>query len=483
MITKATEQTHITPPLVVDLDGTLISTDMLVESGLGLLRSDPLAIRHLPGWLAQGKAVLKQRLADYSLFSPAHLPYNPAVLALIDEARLQQRPVILATASHASIAHAIADHLGCFDQVLASDGENNLSAHHKATALQERFGQGGFDYVGNSNDDLPVWQLARHAILVNTPASVQGKAVARGNVLRVIGDSRTPLQAWVKALRPHQWSKNALLLLPLLASHQFGSVAAVLATLAGILLFSSCASSAYLLNDLLDLPDDRKHPSKCRRPLAAGKIPPLQAALLSPLLALGPLLLAVTFLPGGFSLALLCYFVLTLTYSFWLKRKMAIDVITLAMLYTLRIIAGALVIQVPLTFWILTFSLFIFLSLALMKRFTELKQAREKGQTAKAGGRGYYPDDLEMVASMGVSSGFLSVLILALYIQDPTTAVHYSHPQLLWLACPIMLWWITRVWFLTHRGEMQDDPVLFAIRDRTSLITVGLLAFCFGVAL
>jgi 4-hydroxybenzoate polyprenyltransferase len=454
-----------------------------VESALYVTRHSPLNLFQIPKWLVQGKATLKQQLAGHSEFDPQFLPYNPSILSLIENARKQGQPVVLATASHQTIAHHIANHLGCFDEVIASNGEVNLSGKHKAEALCERFGLHGFDYAGNSNDDLPVWQNARKAIVVNASSSTLARAELEGNVSQNIPGNRTSLKHWLRAIRPHQWSKNALLLLPLMASHHFNQGADIALALIGILLFSLCASSAYLLNDLLDLPDDRQHSSKRNRPLAAGQIQALPAAVLSVLLAIIPLASALFWLPTAFSLTLVSYYTLTLAYSFWLKRQMALDVITLSMLYTLRIIAGAFVIQVPLTFWILTFSMFLFLSLALMKRFTELRQAREKGQTSKAGGRGYYPDDLEMVASMGVSSGFLSVLILALYIQDQTTTLAYHHPQILWLACPVMLFWITRVWFLTHRGEMQDDPVLFAVKDKTSLVTVLLMLLIFGAGL
>lgn len=470
-------------PLVIDLDGTLVQTDMLVESGLYLLRHTPLTLLTAPFWLLNGKSVLKAELASRFAFDPGHLPYNNQTLALIKEARQQGRYIVLATASHKSIADRIASHLGYFDQVLASDEKHNLSGHRKADALVSLFGHQGFDYAGNSSDDLPVWEIARKAIVVNAPRRVKRTAEKAGNVSQVINTTHSTPKDWFKALRPHQWLKNALLLLPLLAAHQFGSPQAITFAMLGILLFSLCASSAYLLNDLLDLPDDRQHPSKRFRPLASGRISALPALLLSGIMAVAPIAIALTMLPPAFAATLVVYYGLTLAYSFWLKRLVAIDVITLAVLYTLRIIAGAFAIDVPLTFWLLTFSLFLFLSLALMKRFTELQQARAQGKNHKPGGRGYYASDLEMVSSMGVASGFISILILALYVQDSTTAIHYSHPPILWLVCPIMLFWITRVWFLTHRGEMQDDPVLFAVKDKTSLITVLLVLCVFGAAL
>lgn len=480
---KATSNQNTAIPLVIDLDGTLLKTDMLVESLLYVVRHSPFDILKIPTWLFKGKAHLKQQLAVRSQFDPEFLPYNKEVLSLIEQTRSEKRPIVLATASDDSIAHNIAEYLGCFDHVLASDGNRNLSGTQKATALVEHFGENGFDYAGNSNDDLPVWQHARKAIVVNASKQTIRRAQANENTDRVINSDQSSVLDWLKALRPHQWSKNALLLLPLLASHQFGDIDNITSVLMGIFLFSLSASSAYLLNDLLDIQDDRQHPSKCHRPLAAGKISALHAAFLAILMAVVPITLSILILPLAFSVVLLSYYALTLAYSFWLKRQTAVDVVTLSMLYTLRIVAGAFAIEVPLTFWILTFSMFLFLSLALMKRFTELYQAREKGKSTKTAGRGYYPDDLEMVSSMGVSSAFLSILILALYIQDQSTTLAYSNPAILWFTCPIMLLWITRIWFLTHRGEMTDDPVLFAIKDKTSLATVAVILVTFGAAL
>jgi 4-hydroxybenzoate polyprenyltransferase len=290
------------------------------------------------------------------------------------------------------------------------------------------------------------------------------------------------LRLWIGAMRLHQWLKNLLILVPLLVSHRLDTPGFLARGIIAFLLFGLCASSAYLLNDLLDLASDRRHPTKRRRPLAAGLISPRAAAIAIPMLLLCSFAGALLTLPWRFTGAMAAYFTITVMYSIWLKRVMIVDVVTLAMLYTLRIIAGTLLFHLMMTFWMLAFSMFIFLSLALVKRYGELLGARNKGETDRPGGRGYYAGDLSMIASLGAASGYLSVMVLALYIQDPNTAALYGNPRIIWLACPLLLYWISRVWVLTHRGEMNDDPVVFAIRDRVSLMVGGLFGLVFWLA-
>jgi 4-hydroxybenzoate polyprenyltransferase len=290
------------------------------------------------------------------------------------------------------------------------------------------------------------------------------------------------VRLWVSAMRLHQWLKNLLIFVPLLVSHRLGASGYLADGFLAFVLFGLCASSAYILNDLLDVASDRRHPSKRRRPLAAGLISARAAAFAIALLLACAFGGALWMLPGRFTGAMATYFVVTVTYSLWLKRLMMVDVVILAMLYTLRIIAGTLLFHLVMTFWMLAFSMFIFLSLALVKRYGELLGARNRGETDRPGDRGYYAGDLSMIASLGAASGYLSVMVLALYIQDPNTAALYANPRIIWLACPLLLYWISRVWVLTHRGEMNDDPVVFAIRDRVSLIVGGLFGLVFWLA-
>nr|WP_283939664.1 UbiA family prenyltransferase [Pseudomonas sp. R3.Fl] len=468
--------------MVVDLDGTLIHSDLLLESGLCFLKRNPLKALSPIGWLAGGKANLKSRLARSAPLDVSVLPYNDAVLELIRRKKQEGNRIVLATASHRSYAEQIAEHLGLFDQVMASDENINLSAQRKRDALVAEFGIRGFDYAGNSSDDLPVWQAARRAYVVNSTGKISQRAHSHGNVEEEFEHDVQVVRTWTQALRIHQWAKNALIFVPLLASHRLLEPQLLLNGLLAFLFFGLCASSVYLLNDLLDLEDDRHHPSKSLRPFASGALSIQSGMLAFPILLLAGSSGALLLLPWKFSLMLLAYYLLTLGYSFWLKRRMAVDVLVLAMLYTSRIIAGTFAFGVKLTFWMLAFSMFIFLSLALVKRYAELREARLKGKNQKTRGRGYYPDDLEMVSSLGASSGYLSVMVLALYIQEGTTAAMYHYPQLIWLACPLLLYWITRTWMLTHRGLMHDDPVIFAIKDRTSLLIGICFALIFWVA-
>jgi 4-hydroxybenzoate polyprenyltransferase len=288
---------------------------------------------------------------------------------------------------------------------------------------------------------------------------------------------------WVSAMRVHQWLKNLLIFVPLLVSHRLGTPGFLAEGLIAFAMFGLCASSAYILNDLLDLGSDRRHPSKRQRPLAAGLISPRAAIFAFPLLLSLAFCGALWTLPWPFTGAMAVYYAVTVAYSLWLKRLMVVDVVTLAMLYTLRIIAGTLLFHLVMTFWMLAFSMFIFLSLALVKRYGELLNARNKGATDRPGGRGYYADDLSVIASLGAASGYLSVMVLALYIQDPNTAALYRNPRIIWLACPILLYWISRAWVLAHRGEMNDDPVVFAIRDRVSLVVGALFGLVFWLAI
>ncbi|MBK1647549.1 UbiA family prenyltransferase [Rhabdochromatium marinum] len=470
------------PPLVVDLDGTLLRSDLLLETGLAFVRAHPARAWQPLLWLTQGKARLKEGLALATSLDVRQLPYDPAVIELIEAERRKGREVLLATASHHTLAERVAEHLHLFDDVIASDAKRNLAAERKREALIHRFGDGGFDYAGNARDDLPVWQAARYAYVVNPQRSLERHMQSLDRIAATIRSHQPTLGDWFKALRLHQWSKNLLIFVPLLAAHRFDELGLLVQGMLAFVLFGLCASSVYLLNDLLDLEDDRHHATKRHRPFAAGRLSLHSGLLAIPVLLLTAFLGAWWLLPQAFIAVLALYYALTLAYSLVLKRQIVIDVITLASLYTLRIIAGAAALAIPLTFWMLAFSMFMFLSLALVKRYAELRQARVKGRTNQARGRGYYPDDLEMLASLGASSGYVAVMVLALYINDLSATTLYRQPEVIWLACPLLLLWISRVWMLTHRGQMHDDPVVFAIRDRMSLIIGGLFVLVFWAA-
>ena len=455
-------------PLVVDLDGTLIRTDMLHESALRVLRDHPFYLLFIPYWLSQGKAVLKRNLSNRTGFDPSSLPYNHDLLDWLKQQRTQGRKLILCTASDYAIALAISEYLGIFDEIMASDGTTNLAGKHKAEALEQRFGHGGFDYAGNSRADLAVWQHARQAVVVNASAKVTQKAVDFCEVERVFPPLAVGFSACRKMLRIHQWMKNCLLFVPLLAAHQLTNTDAWLALIMAFFSFSLCASSVYIVNDLLDLESDRQHPRKCNRPFASGLVPASIGVALAPILLLGSLALA-QHVGSHFLSWLLFYFVLTCAYSWGLKRLMLVDCLTLAMLYTLRIVAGAAAISIGLSFWLLAFSVFLFLSLAFVKRYAELEVQLLSGKQ-KTHGRGYYTSDAPLLQTMGMTSGYAAILVLAFYLNSEDVTKLYKTPELVWGAVPIMLFWISWMWMKAHRGEMHDDPLVFAVKDKASLL-------------
>lgn len=465
-------------PIVVDLDGTLIRTDLLLESANRFLIKRPSSFWRLIYWALGNRASLKERLALQVQMDCASLPYNEELIAWLQGQKSTGRKLILATASHHSLAKAVADHLGIFSEVIATTSNRNLKALVKRDELVERFGHGRFDYIGDSNADMAVWPAARQAIVVSRSSTFIDKVKNISDVTNIFNPRRRQfIPSILRAMRLYQWVKNLLIFVPLLAAHQFNNPESIFLGMVAFLVFGLTASSVYVLNDLVDIEDDRHHATKKNRPFASGDLSILFAWILWPCLAILGFGLATLFLPLQFVAALVVYLFLTLAYTFRFKQIAIVDVLVLAGLYTLRIIAGASAISVPLSFWLLTFSMFIFLSLALVKRFSELLTAKQSGHAGLVRGRGYMPEDLEVVSSMGVASGYLSVLVLALYIQDSYTGVLYKHPQWIWLACPLMLFWISRVWLITHRGDMHSDPIVFAVRDKASL---G-LAFCFGL--
>jgi len=458
-------------PLCVDLDGTLIRSDLLVESALQVLRANPLNLFRFAVWLLRGKAYLKRQIALRAEIDVAGLPYEPRMIAwLRDEGA--QRPRVLCTASDEKLAQAVAAHVGGFDEVLASDGVHNLSGRHKGDELSRRFGERAFDYAGNEARDLHVWRRARRAIVVNAPAALAQRAGQVTEVERVFERTGNRLKSWIKALRLHQWLKNLLVFLPLLTAHLVLAPDALLHSCMAFAAFCLCASGVYLLNDLLDLDADRRHPRKRLRPFAAGALPLVAGLVVTPMLTLAAFVLALA-ISKLFAAALAVYLVMTLAYSFLLKRIAMLDTVVLAGLYTIRIIAGTFALRLDVSFWLLAFSMFLFLSLAMIKRYTELRTLLSTGDSRSAG-RGYAVEDLPMVQSLGGASGYMAVLVLALYINSTASEALYRHPTVLWLLCPLLLYWISRAWLIAHRGAMHDDPVVFAVSDRTSRLLLVL---------
>lgn len=459
-------------PLCVDLDGTLTPVDTLHENLLGLVRQAPAALLLLPVWLGAGKAQLKRHVASRAAFDAANLPLNAPLVAWLESEHRAGRRILLVTAADAAIADAVAAEVPLFDEVIASNGKDNLSAESKRAMLVARFGEKGFDYVGNERADEPVWGSARKAIVVGGAAQV-GRARRVADVERTFPAPRPSLTLWLKAIRLHQWVKNVLIFLPALLAHKILEPAIFVECVLGYIAFGLCASSVYLVNDMFDLAADRQHPRKSRRAFASGALAVRSGALVATTLLVSAVLLAF-YVRWQFAAVLGGYYVLTWAYSLRLKRAALVDVITLAGLYTVRIIAGAAATLIPVSFWLLAFSVFIFLSLGFVKRYTELDDAR-RANKMKTHGRGYTAADLPLLMNLGIAAGYSTVVVVALYINSADSQVLYRHNKPLWLVCPLLLYWISRVWLLTTRGQMNDDPVVFAIRDKISLLVFGLL--------
>ncbi len=479
-----TEDMKVPPslkPLCVDLDGTLLRTDLLVESLFLLLKKNILYVFLIPIWLFKGKANLKQKIADRVDIDASQLPYHHNFLDYLKQQHSAGRKLILATASNIKFANAVAEHTAIFDSVLASDAETNLSGSRKLAPLMVEYGEGGFDYAGNAMIDFKIWQYAGEVILVNPERGVKAAADKAGYSQQLFDDRNGhPLIPYLKAVRLHQWLKNLLLFVPLVMAHQFADQWLLSQAILAFIAFGLCASSVYLLNDLLDLPDDRGHLTKCNRPFAAGSLSIVNGTLLIPVLLLSAIAIALL-LPLNFLWTLLIYYSLTLAYSFKLKRIVLVDVLILASLYTIRIIAGAAAVSLEPTFWLLAFSMFFFLSLALVKRFTELLILEKSGKS-EAAGRGYSVVDLETLSHFGSTSAYMAVLVLALYINSEAVKGLYSHPEVIWLLCPILLYMVTRIWFLARRGELHEDPVVFVMSDQISLLIAIMGGFLLWLA-
>lgn len=453
--------------LVVDLDGTLIRSDMLVESFWAACAHRWTApFQALVSLQQGGRPAMKARLADLGPVDPAGLPYNAAVLDYIARWRAAGGRTALVTASTQTLADRVAAHLGLFDEVHGSTATENLKGAAKAAFLTARFGAEGFDYIGDAEADLPVWAVARKAIVVGTSPALLEKVNSLGREVETLAAPPPAPRAYLRALRPHQWLKNLLVFLPVLAAHKLHAPTLAQALLAFVA-FSLIASSVYVINDLMDLASDRAHPRKRLRPFASGAIPLTHGTAMAPALLLAGLALALPLGPR-FLAVVLEYYALTTAYSFYFKRRLVIDIIMLAGLYTLRIVAGGVATGIPLSVWLLAFSVFFFFALAAVKRQAELVDGVTT-RKVKVAGRGYVADDLPLVAMMATASGYVSVLVMALYLNSPEVTRLYHHPTALWGICVVLLYWISRVVMLTHRGQMNDDPVVFATKDQVSL--------------
>jgi len=454
-------------PLCVDLDGTLIRSDMLFEATLLLIRKNPFYIFLLPIWLLKGKALLKQEIFSKVIINPEALPYRNEIIEYINIAKKNGKKIVLITASPYLIAKTIADYIGLFDAVYGSNAEINLKAGNKKDKLIELFGEGKYDYIGDAIVDLPVWKSANNAIVVSNNQNLINKVkvvnrqnetinIKKKNVLKVI----------VKEIRVYQWVKNILIFLPVIMAHKI-EYQLFIQSLIAFFAFSFTASSVYVTNDLLDLESDRLHLRKKKRPIAAGDL----SIPFSIILAIGLLFIGfglTLLMPNyDFLLVLSLYYIITTLYSLKLKKVVIVDIITLSILYTIRIIAGGSATGVEISPWLLAFSMFLFLSLAIVKRYTELLLTKGQNKT-NISGRGYEVNDIELLISIGPASAYISVLVFALYVNSEQVTKLYNEPMYMWIVAILFLYWITRIWFLAHRGQMTDDPIVFTVKDKVS---------------
>ena len=461
-------------PLIVDLDGTLTPTDTLVESLIKLVKQSPWNLLRLPFWFLKGRAIFKEEVASRTSIAADHLPYHESLLTYLRGEKDKGRRIILATAAHKSIAEGICTHLGLFEGVLASDLGRNLKGRAKLEAIREEVGK-EFVYAGDSHADIPIWKAAQAAVLVGVSSSLADSIRRDVPIEREFPKEPIGFSIWLRALRVHQWLKNLLIFVPLLTAFSFMEVGKLVMVAVAFLAFSFAASATYMVNDLWDLDSDRAHLRKRLRPFASAKLPILHglAVAICSLILSFVLAIAVSW---GFVLMLLLYVVLTSAYSWMLKGYVLLDVLILSLLYTLRILAGSVAIGVATSSWLLAFSVFIFLSLALVKRCSELVSLSQIGKEATPG-RDYRVADLVVLWPLGVGSALSAVVVFGLFISAPDTQSRYATPQLLWLVGLGLVYWLARLWIKTSRGEMHDDPMVYAITNPTSYITViGMIA-------
>ena len=461
--------------LAVDLDGTLISGDLLWECIFRLVRANPLFALMLPVWLLGGKARFKHEVFSRIDIEPELLGYRPEVIAFLENEKRKGRTLVLATASAQDKASQIARHLGLFDRVIGSTPDRNLKSHAKRERLVADHGDAGFDYIGNSQDDLAIFEAARRVHVVAPDRQARHWAETHGGAI-LCDNGQVSLGDVLRMLRVHQWAKNVLIAVPAVLAHTVFAPLTMVQLAGAFFAFSFLASAVYIFNDLFDLSMDRAHPTKRKRPLAAGRIDPPTAIKIAFGLMAFSVLIAIA-LPWEFGLVLGLYFIVTSAYSLKIKRWLLLDVLTLAGLYTVRIIAGMAAVGAEPSYWLLAFSVFFFLSLALVKRYVELDRA-SISEKQRLSGRGYRPEDKDVIAQAGMASGFSAIVVLALYLDSTAVYALYDQPWMIWPICPLVLYLIMRIWILARRGEFNDDPVVFIATDWRSQIMIA-----FGAAL
>ncbi|HMK80977.1 MAG TPA: UbiA family prenyltransferase [Xanthobacteraceae bacterium] len=469
-------------PLIVDLDGALTVADTLYESFAKLLFERPLAALSVTLRLPHGRAAFKRALAARCRLDAASLPLRADLVTILRAEKARGRPLHLVSAADQAIVDAVAAELPLFQSATGSDGTNNLKGLNKLAYLRARF-TNGFVYAGDSAADLPVFRAARGVVLCDV-SSYTAAAVkqARVPVLAAFSRPANLVPAWLRAFRVHQWAKNLLLFVPLFTGHVFGDLSALAAVALGFALLCLLSSGTYIMNDLADLDADRQHDAKRLRPFASGTLKIAHGLVMAPLMVAAALAGAWLLAPP-FALALLAYLLLTTAYSFGLKRVPLADVFAIGMLFTLRIVMGAEIAHLTHSPWLLSFALAFFISLALAKRHGEVMRAA-RVDVDEIIGRGYRGNDWPVTLAFGIGAGLVSIVIMLLYMtNEAAPSGFYRQTAWLYVIPAIITLWLMRVWLLSNRMELHDDPVVFALRDRISLVfgVVAGIAFYFAL--
>lgn len=466
-------------PLIVDLDETLLRTDTLLEVIAHLGSSDPAKLMVAIGALSKGRPAFKRALTEASDLGISGLPVRADLLAWLQGEKSRGREIHLVTGADQAMADAVAAHFGLFDSATGSADGVNLKGRNKQAFLRQRFPD-GYVYAGDNPADLHVWRDANGIVLAGVSDATRRKAIVLQKPIEAdFTNPATRPGLWVEALRLHHWTKNLLVFVPLILSGLYSEPSAILAAVMAFAAIGLVASGGYIVNDLADLAADRAHRTKHARALASGRLPLKYGFAAAPLLILAGLVLAAL---GGWQalIAIAAYLVITLTYSFWLKRKPVVDVMVLAALFTLRLLAGTVIIGAEISFWLLSFAAFFFLSLSLAKRHAEIVNMPAG---TPLNGRGYTGDDAPFTLATGLTSGMAALVILSLYVaEDASPLALYGEPALLWAAPVLVGAWVLRIWLLAHRGTLRDDPVSFAVTDPVSIGLGAVLAIAFAGA-
>jgi len=463
-------------PICVDLDGTLMRTDSFVEMLISFVRSNPFRLIKVAYFLiSRGKGYTKSKLAENTGVSEKLLPFHSEFLKFLIDQKKQNRRLILTTGSSEIFAKKVSDHLGIFDQVIASTSKINMIGKKKLKAVHSLLGGKPFAYAGNSHQDIPLWLAAEEQFFVNTPARIKRKVLKKKNRLKQEFKSVPfSLSNFFKAIRIHQWTKNLLIFVPLITAHSFDLDSFKICFLS-FLAFGLCASSSYIFNDILDIQFDRLSKSKSARPFANGEFSIKFGVLLIILLFVGAIAFS-TLVSINLGYLLLIYFLSSVLYSVYFKPFAIVDLIFLASFFTFRVFVGIVVLEVSFSIWLINFCFLTFFGLAACKRYTEIS----RNGKSKLPGRNYEFSDQTFLMNLGLASCFTALVIFLLFIDHLNLTDTYSNPQFLWGIFPILLFWFSRIWWLNVKDKLDEDPLIFAIRDIPSILVAVL---CIGFML